>query len=201
MAEYTKEIKINGLADLQKILSQIPVELETKIMRGALRAGCNVIKDAAVALAPDGPPSATNVQRYGGYMGALKDSIRVTTRKEKFGRIMATVRAGGRTKRGADVFYAHWVEYGTEAHQIPKRADIRQVGGVRRKLLSFAGIFRHKVWHPGTKGKKFMRPAMDNNTQKAVIAVGAYIKKRLASKTIQKRFGLSSEGIWVFGDE
>lgn len=106
------ELHVTGLADIQKLLDTLPVKIEKNIMRQALRAGCNVIKETAKQMAPVGPPSAKGAKVYGGYAGALRDSIRVGARI-KGGKVTAYVKAGGKTKKGADVFYAHMLEYGT----------------------------------------------------------------------------------------
>ncbi len=181
-------INVKGLSDLQKFLDDLPVKMEKNIMRGALRAGCNIVKDEAVSLVPMGPPSSENTKIYGGYIGALRDSIRVGTRS-KGGTVTAYVKAGGKTKRGADVYYAHMFEYtGGRKHQIKAKPG--------HYLLVAGGHPIAEVSHPGFKATPFMRPALDREAQAAVIAAGNYIKDRLATKE-----GLDTSAITIEGDE
>lgn len=176
------EIHVTGLADLQKFLDQLPAKLEANVMRSALRMGAKVIEAQVKTNVPVGPPSGTNKKRYGGVVGALRDSVRVTTRRKR-GKVTASVKAGGKTKRGADVYYAHMVEFGTAAHTITAK---------NRKHLSFGGLFFQSVEHPGARARPFMRPALDGQAQNALVATAEYIKKRLATK-----HGLDTSGIEI----
>lgn len=153
------EIRVNGLADLQKFLDQLPAKIEANILRGALRQGIKPMKEAAIANCPTGEPSETNKRKYNLYTGALRDSIRISGRIDKRkGNVVARLVAGGKTKTGADVFYAKWVEFGTKPHVVGDG------------------------FNPGVIAKPFMRPALDAQAGAAVVAVGEYIKKRLATK-------------------
>ena len=153
------DIRVSGLAELQAFLDQLPAKMEANVMRGALRAGIKPIKEIAVANCPTGEPSETNKRKYKLYSGALRDSIRISGRIDKRkGNVIARLVAGGKTKTGADVFYANMVEFGTKPHVIGDGVD------------------------PGVIPKPFMRPALDSEASAAVVAVGEYIKKRLATK-------------------
>jgi len=166
---------IQGGAELDKMLQTLPVKLEKNIMRAALAAGARVIMREAKALAPVGRPSNTNAREYGGYPGALRDSVRVTTRFTKDGQATASVKAGGRTKKGADVFYAHIVEYGARRHIIKPRAKRMQIGD---------NFVAGQVEHPGVRPRPFMRPAADTKMAEAVDVATAYIRKRLTKEGI-----------------
>lgn len=161
------DVKIGGLSELQDYLDQLPVNIEKKICRGALRAGQKVVADFARQMAPVAPPNAENQRLYGGYAGALRDSIRVTTRSRR-GRVTATVKAGDAT-----AYYANMVEFGTAAHFIKHR---------NAKSLFFAGLFREGVDHPGAQKRPFMRPALDYAAMEdgpALQAVVAYLRTRI----------------------
>lgn len=155
------EIKIDGMAELEKALGELPVKLERNVMRGALRAGAKVIADEARRKAPRDD-------------GDLQKSIRVSSRVVR-GQPTVTVKAGGAKKGEYDVFYAHMVERGTTAHFIkPKKA----------KSLFFAGLAHKVAKHPGAKKHPFMRPALDTKAGAALEAVKAYIRKRLTKEGI-----------------
>lgn len=173
-------VNVKGLSDLQKFLDQLPAKIERNIIRGALNAGAKPILDAAKANAPTARPSTENAKDRGGYHGALRDSLRISS-KIANGRnilfdgqkVVVSVKAGGRKKDGADVYYAGWVEYGTRPHIIKARP-----GG----KLYFGQAFYDFVMHPGAKARPFLRPAFDSQANAAIIASAEYIKKRLATK-------------------
>lgn len=152
------EVKITGGLDLQKALSDLPAKLEANILRGAARAGANVIAKKAKELAPV-------------RTGKLKNSIKVGTRLRK-GLVTATVRAGSNK-----TFYARFVEFGTAQHFIKPK---------KRKSLFFAGVTKEGAEHPGASPKPFMRPALDSSQEQAVQAFADYVRKRLAKEAAKK---------------
>lgn len=193
------DVKVRGLAELNKFLQELPANLEANILRGALREGALVVEADAKARVPVAS-------------GRLRDSIKVTTRLRK-GRVSATVHAGGKTNkrvgtnRAGNVsvvydnpYYAVWVEYGTAAHKIAAkyakalvlRPNARASSGFANRWMRGA-ILVEGVNHPGSKPKPFMRPALDAKAQEAVLAAANYMKKRLASK----RFGKDTSGVEV----
>lgn len=179
-------VHVKGLAELGKVMEELPVKIERNVLRGALRAGAGPIRTDARARAPVGPTSSENARIYGGYPGALRDSIRVTT-KTRGGKVIASVVAGGKGKNGADVYYAHFVEFGTSPHSIVPQT---------RRALSIGGLFVESVEHPGARPQPFMRPALDGQAQQAVIAAAEYMKARLATK-----HGLDTAHINIEGDQ
>lgn len=178
------EIKIEGLAALNKVLQELPAKIERNILRGGLRAGQKIIADAAKA----------NISNHS---GDLRDSIRVKTRARR-GNVTAIVVAGDE-----NAFYAHMVEFGTAAHYIsvsekdkPKRTQRIGKGRsvsmktinkmVARGSLVVAGRFvGPTIHHPGAAPKPFMRPAIDNNADRAVEAFKEYVAQRIP-KEIKK---------------
>lgn len=159
---------VKGFEALQKMLDTLPKKIEANIMRSALRAGAKVVLQAARSNAPVAPPSGVNAATYGGYAGALRDSLRVKA-SVRGGKVRASVVAGG-NKNGADVYYAKWVEFGTAAHAImPKN----------KQALTFGGKSVFSVDHPGAKPRPFLLPAFYSQRDTALRAVGEAIKKRL----------------------
>ena len=166
------DVRVKGLAELQRFLDQLPAKLEANVMRGALRAGVQPIKAAAVSACPVGPPSASGAKKYGLYAGALRDSIRISSRR-KLGQVSAAVKVGGKRK-GVNVWYAHLVEFtGARQHAIKGRLF---------GSLFIGGAFVNAVDHPGMRPRPFLRPALDAQAQSAVVAAGEYIKTRLATR-------------------
>lgn len=148
----TRDESIVGGRELDRLLQTLPVKMERNILRGALRSGAVVIRDEIKQRAPVDS-------------GALRDSIRITTRYRK-GTVSASAKVGSR-----EAWYAHLVEFGTRPHVILPR---RQGGA-----LQFGGVQTRLVDHPGTTGRPFVRPAGDVATPEALQAVTKYVRKRL----------------------
>lgn len=182
--ESTRNVK--GLAELQKFLDSLPAKVEKNIMRGALRAGATVIRNLA----------RSKIHHISGRLAA---SIRVTT-MAKGKTITARIVAGGAK---SDIGNRPiWVEYGTRPHLISvqesekpinSNASQRAAGMVRvsmstinrnlRRVLSIGGKFvGPTVSHPGARPRPFMRPALDQGSQKAVVVSGEFIKARLTKE-------------------
>lgn len=176
---------VKGLSGVENALGQLVVRLQKGVARQSLRVGAEVIRDTARKLAPAGPPSSENARIYGGFYGALRATIRMSGTKTKGSRVSATVTAGGKFA-GAEVYYAHFLEWGTRPHKITARAH---------KWLSFGGLFAKEVDHPGiVNPHPFMQPARDAAHRPAVIATGNEMKRLLAEK------GVDTSGIGIGGD-
>lgn len=169
------EVRVRGLAELQRALDTLPARMEANIMRGAIRVGSRVIAEEARRLVPVGGPSAENERLYGGRPGLLRDSIRVTSARTRNGRVTAMIVAGGKVKGSStgDAYYARFVELGTAPHIINAPPGAR---------LNVRGLFLRSVMHPGARKQPFLRPALDGQAQAAVQAMAEYIRKRLAVK-------------------
>lgn len=148
------EEHVTGLADLQKFLDQLAPTMEAKYMRGALRAGMKVVRPVAQGMIHS-------------VSGMLARGLKIGSRL-KGHVVTAYMRA-----TGEHASVAIWLEYGTAAHVISGR-----VSG----WLAFSGVFRKRVEHPGFRARPFMRPALDTQASAAVVAVGNYLKRVLATK-------------------
>lgn len=147
-------IHIKGLRELDQVLQQFPEKYRKNVMRGAMRAGMNVVK-------PDAQSRIRNRS------GLLAKGLRVST-KVQGSRVLSRLRATGRHRS-----IAHLVEYGTKAHIIRPR---------KGKFLYFGGRFLTQIQHPGARPYPFMRPALDKNKGTAVMAVAEYSRNRLATQ-------------------
>lgn len=173
-------IRVTGLAELQKFLDTLPAKMETNIMRGALRAGLKPVKLEVERTAP---------RKTGKLAMSFKLSARI-----KYGRVVASLKA-----KGFDGYKAMWAEYGTRPHLISVQDDEKKINyrlsakrgrevlesmtTVNRRVLQIGNNFIGKtVSHPGIVASPFMRPALDAQAEAALLAAGEYIKKRLATK-------------------
>lgn len=164
----SEEVVVKGLSDLQNVLDTFDVNVEKKIMRGALRAGTKVILTEA----------RSNVQRIT-KSGALLKSLRISTRVNRRGYITSRVIAGSKK-----AFYALWVEFGTAAHFIAPKAA---------KALSFAGVFEAGVDHPGAKKSPYLRPALDTKTGAALEAFADTVRAKINVETAKQLEQLPDE--------
>lgn len=193
------DVKVKGLRELQRFLEQLPPKLEANVMRGALRAGANLVAADAKARVPV-------------KTGRLRESIRVSTRRSN-GTVFASVKVGDRRARkkvsqrnGGGVrvqyenpFYAHFVEFGTQAHRIGVkyakalvlRPNARATAGVAGRWVR-AGMLAKGVSHPGARPKPFLRPAVAAKSDEAIRTVANTIKRRL-----QRKHGLDASGVEV----
>lgn len=157
-------VEIKGLSELHRALQDLPAKVERNVLRGALRAGAQVMEAEAQRLVPVAPPTLDSVKR-GARAGELKRSIRITLRANRSGAVRAQLKAGNKV-----AWYAHLVEFGTARHWIKPK---------NRKSLFLAGLAKEVVDHPGAKPKPFMRPAFDRKWRSAIEAMADYIRGRL----------------------
>lgn len=174
------EIRVKGLDELQKFLDQFAVNVQNNIMRGALRAGMKVVKDKA----------KMSIENQS---GELASGLRVYTRIRE-GIIRASLVTGG-----YHGYVAMWVEFGTRPHLIKVQEEEKKINyrlsakrgklvresmtTVNRRVLMIGNNFVGPVIkHPGAKPKPFLRPALDTEGTRAVVAAGNYIKMRLENQ-------------------
>jgi HK97 gp10 family phage protein len=166
-------VQIDGLKELYALLQDLPTKVEKNVMRGALRRGQTVFRDAAKALITD-------------RTGALSKSVRIRfkTKSEKRGWIRSHLIAGSK-----DAYYAHIVEFGSASYYTGKGKTVGKPYTIKgkngRALLIAGGNPVSSVTHPGARPKPFMRPAFDANNQRAINETAAYIRDRLP-KEIKK---------------
>lgn len=174
------EQAVKGLKELQAFLDTLPAKVEQNIMRGALRAGANVVLKAARL-------------KVGAKTGQLRKGLKVKT-AARYGVVTATIKP-----TGPHAYLGKFLEFGTRPHFISVTDDNKRVNGrlsakrgvktmesmttVNRRYLLIGGrIVGPSVSHPGVRARPFLRPALDENVTQATVAVGNYIKKRLATK-------------------
>jgi len=153
---------VHGVEEELKKLLDFPVQVEKKIVRGAVRAAAQVVRKAAMSFAPVG----TGMGQSRRTPIHLRDTIRVSTGVR--GKIVkAAVRVGNRKK---GVFFAHMVMGGTMPHQIKARVH---------GALGFGGIVRQVVEHPGAKAQDFMAQANASARDAALDAAFTYADQHL----------------------
>jgi len=92
--------EIKGLEELISKLNGLPDKLETKVVRAAIRKGAILMRDKA----RDKVPVDT---------GTLKKSIKIRNNRSEKGIISFKIGPTSDKKKGTDVFYGRFVEFGT----------------------------------------------------------------------------------------
>lgn len=151
------QMRINGGKELHDLLQQLPVEVETKILRAAMGRAARVLRDEARSMAPL-------------ESGEMKRSIK-STRNTKKGQVVAKVKMLGKHS-----FLGLFMEYGVSPHIITA-----QPGRVLRIGRNAVGT---SVSHPGHAARPFLRPALDAKATEVVQLVTDYMTKYLAFGTI-----------------
>lgn len=196
---------VKGLADLQRFMDQLTPKMERNVVTGGLRAGMKVIRDEA----------KRNIDSDSGLLAASLDHGKAISVNTRSGVVTAKLRAGtGFGQSGAPpANLPVWVEYGTRAHWIRVKEEARPNRLTRRGFRTFSlrtlnrmaargslvvggNFIGESVAHPGATKHPFMRPALDSQARAAVVAMGEYIRDRLATK-----HGLDTADIEIGGDD
>lgn len=145
---------LRGERETRDFFTSFPMKLQKNVLRGALRAGANPIKDTARA----------NIHSIS---GLTAKGIRVFT-GSRDGKVTATIRT-----TGPHAHVGNWLEFGTAAHAIrPKDGT----------WLYFGGVFLREVMHPGARPYPFLVPAMDSRRNDVVYAAAKYMESRLTKE-------------------
>lgn len=159
--------EVKGLRELKAALEKLPVELQGKVLAGAVNAGAGAIKKRAIELAPEGVTGNLKRAIYQRTLRGLPPSqarvhisVRKGTARERR-RVLARYRAGKMS--GEDLVkwaknqapYAHFVEFGTV----------------------------------NMSARPFMRPAAHEKAGEAIEKMKAALKKRIesAARKLAKR--------------
>ncbi len=156
-------VRLEGVDKLTAAIKKALVTHKEVEVRKALRRGAMMIVDAAKAKAPSDT-------------GLLKQSIKILPKwsKDPTGLYVAPRVTKRRRKSGekgkildGGPYYAHWVEYGTAAHNL----------GFKGKFVEVKG-----AGHKGARPKPYMRPAYDTQGQAALNAAMDDIGKMILAK-------------------
>jgi len=159
---------VQGVDQVIKNLLEFPVKFEQNIVRGGLRAMAVVVETFARPLVPVGHGVI-----HPGASASLAGTLRVSTGKTG-NQVIARVRVGNRRQ---GVFYAHMVLGGTKPHRIAAR---------NAGWLSFGGIFRKYVDHPGARAQPFLDTAFNASKDAAVRAGFDYVTERTKKLIVEQ---------------
>ncbi len=160
---------VRGKSEVKAYFAAIPGKMNG-VLRGAARAGANVIADEIKQRTPS---------------DEVREDIRIRT-KAGDDQIKVTIDV----KPGWGRSLGLWLEYGTSPHFISvdeSQRGGRSVGRINRLAeehgasLVIGGNFVGKtVWHPGARPHPTFRPALDQKEPEALAAAQAYINARVS---------------------
>lgn len=159
-------VQIIGLKQLTDNLKKIGKVAEGDAAITMTRAGAGVFKKAAKEKVPVDT-------------GKLKKNI-IVKQISKAPHILyvTTIRPykkGKGEKKGTGVRYAHLVEFGTKTHPEPKKG--KKAKGPM--LIAKGGKLFWNVHHPGVEPHPFMRPAFDENVERALARMSKVYDRRI----------------------
>jgi len=162
---------VRGKSEVRAFIASVPAQM-TSVLRGAARAGANVVADEI----KDRTPS-----------DEVRDAVRIRTRKGD-DQIKVTIDVEPGWARSIGV----WLEYGTDPHFISvddSQRGGRSVGRINtlakdadkgHSLLIGGTFVGSTVFHPGARPQPTFRPALDMKESEAIAAAQAYITKRVS---------------------
>jgi len=150
------EIKIQGLAELDEELKKFPIELQKKALGSMVAAGGRIVKDAALQNFMN-VAKTMNLDKNEKFW-SLKNIVLRRMKKKDQGK--STLTYGIKAQ-----YPAFYLETGTSPHTLNAGAYTKSHGKtVNRKQTG--------KQHPGYAARPFLRPALDNNVQRVVTAMG-----------------------------
>lgn len=165
------EIKITGLAELDRKLKEFAPKVARRMMNRALLAGAKPIVQQAKALAPVGTDRA--IQQNIKAKLSRRDKLNGATNRVVIGVEHGKQKNAGRTKRDryrGDPFYWRFQELGFHAVGRRKAAN-RAERRARKADMPTYGRF--------IPGKKFMQRALDQQAEIAVAAVAERLRAEI----------------------
>lgn len=166
------ESNLTGFKELEQALKNVAGEVSAKALRGALRAGGDIVKRAI---------ESNIAANFDSDTGQLAESIRVKStlnKKQSHNIYDAAVYVGVYNVRaiqaaaGKDIpasVIAYWLESGVKPHDLNAKSK-RSRGKVGEGENNF---------HPGIAPKPFIRPALLNNEDAALNATRVDLKARI----------------------
>lgn len=168
---------IKGLDEFARALEQLPKNIGRNVLRGAVNAGATVIRQQAVALAPEYEGDDKRQDP-----GRLKRAVfqkQIPERSSDLVQVFYVgVRRGKKSQvkvRGGkvvnlDAYYWPWVEFGHA--YVPRRPKGVSQREHRKAVKSGASV----IW---VEPRSFMRPAMAIARDQAIKQMIAYLEKRI----------------------
>lgn len=166
----SERIHVEGLKELDRALAEITdTAVAQKALEDSLFDAAQVVQKAAKAKAPvESGRLRKSIRRYRGKAG--KKKLAGVSKRD------ALVFVGTKSTKKNPVFYAQFVEYGTDRHEVEVSKAARRRGTT--SLVSKDGRFGRKV-EVKAKAQPFLRPALDENRKKVLKRFAESLEKRI----------------------
>lgn len=173
---------VKGQAETKRFFRQLPEQIERRLLRGAARAGIDVVADEAADRVTSDAVREGFQKRVTGKDGVVTATLSL---KPGWARSLGT-----------------WLEYGTAPHVISVDPDLSG-GRTARRLNTLAkqGVLTigdrpvgATVYHPGARPHPFMRVSLDVKEREAVDAAQRYINAKV------RRLGVAGGGAGAGAD-
>jgi HK97 gp10 family phage protein len=169
--EVSGDVRLTGLKELDDALRGISAEVRGPIMRDALKAGGEVIREGA----------AKNIHSRSGQTAAeLNVEIQIGDEEVGGAAAIGAIKGGRPTKRN---HILNFLEFGTKAHNEPKRRgrlrrfearagkSLKSINAAKR--VAFGGRVFSRVHHPGIQPQAPLTNAL---ADQAGAAIEAFIR-------------------------
>ncbi|MEW5248913.1 HK97-gp10 family putative phage morphogenesis protein [Microbulbifer discodermiae] len=163
-------VRVEGFKELDKALAEIT---DTAVAQKALEDGLFdaaqlVQKTAKSKVSVESGKLRKAIRRYRGKEG--KKKLAGISKRD------ALVYVGTKSTKKNPVFYASFVEFGTQRHTVELSGAAKSRGAT--SLVSKDGRFGQKV-NVKAKAKPFLRPALDENRDKVIKRFKSALVKRI----------------------
>ncbi|MBN8431810.1 HK97 gp10 family phage protein [Microbulbifer salipaludis] len=164
------QIEIHGLAELDAALAKIgDAAVAQKALEDGLFDAAQVVQKAAKAkVSVESGRLRKSIRRYRGKEG--KKKLAGVSKRD------AVVYVGTKSTKRNPVFYARFVEYGTDQHAVELGKAAKRRGAT--SLVGKKGRFGKKV-EVKAKAKPFLRPALDENRKPVIERFVSGLTKRI----------------------
>lgn len=177
-------LRVKGLDDLSAALKALPTQLARNVLRGAVRAGAEVIRKEAVARAPVYqffPQRHPDERVDPGLLKRAIFSAHAPKRSNDTKQVYIVGVHSGRNQRhktvkgqtvSRDAYYAAWVEFGH--WYVPAQPGRLTLKARRNRARQPGGVF--------VPARPFMRPAFEAKRKEAIDTIERYLRRRLAKE-------------------
>ncbi len=163
MDQITGTIQLHGFTELEKILAGLAGNDGLNILKKSMKSAAEGMRKEVVNKVPQDT-------------GELKRSIRLKVNRKSTDSVayqiyvIRTRRKKNKVTGKRDIigggYYAHFLEFGTKAHMVPKKKD-----SYKTKLKG-KWVTVKQFQHPGMRPHPFMRPAFDETRGQTINTFG-----------------------------
>lgn len=174
--------ELKGLRELDRFLSQMPMNLQRNAYGNGLRAAAQVLRDEARLRAPKASGKMARSIKYGSVHRMMSGGWSISVRLDPRGNDHAFL--GMFHEYGVAPHYIRAGDAGLSPRLVTRSIRNGGVSEVANQALKINGNFvTGAVLHPGHAAQPFMRPALDLKADDALRAFAARIREYIEGRT------------------